>query len=161
MHLKISVICPLSCSCTAIFLISDFFLSLIKFVHSFSRVLHSHLVHFHPEEEACLHFIYIALFLAFLPCYLVPSQPVLPLQHKVDPLLITFIGQPIDVAFHFLVSIFSQAMARRTAMHIFYLEDDLYNTNSYLGWICIYHIWEPLEKHLCKTPCNYSDVLHS
>jgi len=65
----------------------------------------------------------------------------------------------IDIAFHFLASTVSQATVRRTATHIFYLEDDLYNTNSYLGWIDIYGIRQPLEKHLCETPCDYSDVL--
>jgi len=67
----------------------------------------------------------------------------------------------IDIAFHFLASMVSQATVRRTVTHIFYLEDDLYNTKSHLGRICIYGIRQPLEKHLCETPCDYGDVLGS
>ena len=41
----------------------------------------------------------------------------------------------IYISFHFLLSIVSQATVRTTATHIFYLEDNFYNTESYLDRI--------------------------
>jgi len=95
---------------------------------------------------------YIVQLLAFLPRYSVASQPVFPPQCEVDPLSIGSVGRPRPYCLSLPGIHVSKAMVGRIATHMFYLEDDLYNTESYLGWICIHGIWQPLEKHLCETP---------